>query len=293
MRPARHLDRSRLFAALLSGLVWLATLAGCAPQVRGPLATVAHPLVEGERSRRLMIMLPGIGDDAGDYARYGLVETARRFGLEADLLAVDAHYAYYARDEIVQRLYDEIIVPAREHYTEVWLVGVSLGGLGAIMTAQEHPEAIDGLVLLAPYLGPSHMSRTIVAEGGMRAWEPPPPPAAYEWDVSLWTWLKRYEAPDRDLPPLYIAYGRQDNLAVANALVAEILPRDHVIVTDGAHYWDTWAGLWAQMVERGLPQLRASPARWRASSGRPPASEPPHSLEESMETAAVMAAPAL
>jgi pimeloyl-ACP methyl ester carboxylesterase len=229
-----------------------------------------------------MVMLPGIGDHASDYARHGLVHTAQSLGLDADLLAVDAHYAYYARDEIVDRLYAEIIAPAREHYAEVWLVGISLGGLGAIMTAQAHPEAVDGLVLLAPYLGPSHMPRTILAEGGMRAWEPPPPPTAYDWDVSLWTWLKRYEQPDSGLPPLYIAYGRQDSLALGHALVAEILPADHVIVSDGAHYWDTWAGLWERMVQQGLAQLRVSTPAWRP--------EPRPALR--METAPVMAASA-
>lgn len=293
MRSPRA-DPSRLAAAILSGLLWACTLAGCAPQVRGPLDTLAHPRAEGERSHRLMVLLPGIGDQAADYARHGLVATARSFELDADLLAVDAHYAYYARDEIVWRLYEEIIRPAREHYDEVWLVGVSLGGLGAIMTAQQHPEAVDGLVLLAPYLGPSHMQRTIVAEGGMRAWEPPPPPAAYAWDVALWTWLKRYEHPDAELPPLYLAYGREDNLAVAHSLLAEILPEDHVIVGEGAHYWETWADLWANMIELQLGQLRAPMPAWPPDPARVPAHGPAHGPAYGMETAAaVVASPAL
>lgn len=239
--------------------VWLACVSalwGCASDPAAPMHVVEHPRDTAERAPILMILLPGIGDSAADYARHGLVDVAHGRGINADLVAVDASYHYYARDEIEDRLYQEVILPARANYSEVWLVGISLGGLGAILTARAHPEAVDGIVLMSPYLGPAHMPREIAAEGGVRSWQPPPPPAAYDWDVELWTWLKRYENPDAALPPLYLAYGRQDQFALGHGLLAEMLPDDHVVVSDGDHYWSTWTGLWDQMVSHPLSRLR-------------------------------------
>lgn len=269
-------------ACLCALLLGCLSLAGCLRDTHGPMATLEHPVSPDGRARRLMILLPGIGDEAADYARHGLVASAQARGLDADLIAVDAHYGYYARDEIQTRLFEEIILPARTEYDEVWLVGISLGGLGAILTAREHPEAIDGLVLLAPYLGPSHMPRTIIAEGGMRAWEPPPPPARYDWDVELWSWLKRYEDPSEDLPPLYLAYGREDSFAPAHGVLADILPSERVVVSDGGHIWTTWAGLWDEMVSDGLHRLLRPRNRERSPLDAP-------RLPEVMAAAAVSA----
>jgi pimeloyl-ACP methyl ester carboxylesterase len=232
---------------------------------------VEHPRDQAERAPILMILLPGLGDSAADYARHGMVATAHAGGLDADMVAVDASFHYYARDEIEERLYQEVILPARQEYAEVWLVGISLGGLGAILTTRAHPDAVDGLVLLSPYLGPAHMPKEIEAEGGVRSWKPPPPPAAYDWDVELWTWLKRYEDPQDDLPPLYLAYGRQDQFALGHDLLAEMLPDDHVVVSDGDHYWSTWTGLWERMVSRPLSRLREHPSpRWAMGDLQPP-----------------------
>lgn len=206
-----------------------------------------------------MILLPGIGDGADAWSEHGLVDAARE-RLDADLVAVSAHYRYYASDEIADRLWMEVVAPARSRYDEVWLVGISLGGLGAVLTARAYPDDIDGVVLLAPYLGSSYLPRTIAAEGGLRAWEPPPPPAAFGWQVQLWSWLKRYEQSDGELPELYLAYGRQDALSLAHGLIAEVLPPDHVIVADGDHYWSTWATLWGKLVGRDVLRLGGAAA---------------------------------
>ena len=53
---------------------------------------------------------------------------------------------------MVDRLKEDVINPAKEKgYTKIWLVGISLGGLGSLLYAMEHPSDIEGMLVLAPY----------------------------------------------------------------------------------------------------------------------------------------------
>ena len=47
-----------------------------------------------------------------------------------------------------------MIAPARARgYAGVWLAGASMGGMGTLLYERSRPGELDGLVLLAPYLG--------------------------------------------------------------------------------------------------------------------------------------------
>ena len=50
-------------------------------------------------------------------------------------------------------------------YENIWLLGISMGGLGTLLYASEYPEQVDGVVLLAPFLGDRSAIETIVATG--------------------------------------------------------------------------------------------------------------------------------
>lgn len=117
----------------------------------------AAPLLEysGVRAQeRLIVFLPGIGDLAADFAARGFIGPIAQSGLAADAVAVDAHYGYYARRSVIDRLAHDVVLPARKRgYWEIWLVGISMGGLGALSYATQHPEHLDRVVLLAPDLG--------------------------------------------------------------------------------------------------------------------------------------------
>ena len=118
-----------------------------------PLRTIAYPGA-GAAAGDLVIFLPGRGDRAEDFAERGLLAAARQAGLEADVLAVDAHLAYYYKRVVTERLWADVVLPARARgYHRLWVVGISLGGLGAISLAQEHPDAVAGILAIAPYLG--------------------------------------------------------------------------------------------------------------------------------------------
>ena len=54
-------------------------------------ATVAGPPLEA-RAECLLVLLPGIGDEASTFERRGFVRDARRAGVPCDLALVSAHF---------------------------------------------------------------------------------------------------------------------------------------------------------------------------------------------------------
>jgi pimeloyl-ACP methyl ester carboxylesterase len=72
----------------------------------------------------------------------------------ADVVAVDASLAYYMDRSVVRRLHFEVVAPARAAgYRRILAVGVSMGGFGSLLLSEIHPSDLDGLVLIAPFLG--------------------------------------------------------------------------------------------------------------------------------------------
>jgi pimeloyl-ACP methyl ester carboxylesterase len=213
----------------------------------------------------LVVFLPGRGDGPEDYVEHGFPEALRRAGSPCAMVGVDSHLGYYAEKSIVTRLRDDVIAPARDRgVREVWLVGISLGGLGGLLYTREHPGEVSGLILLAPYLGEDDMIREVQDAGGLIAYSPPPqphePPGGQSDFRSLWLFLKGYAKPDPKLPRLYLGYGRSDRFAAPNGLVAKILPPDHVFTADGGHNWRTWRKLWDQFLKSGpLPLAGVTP----------------------------------
>jgi pimeloyl-ACP methyl ester carboxylesterase len=237
----------------------LLALPGCARlrPTPAPLRTVRY---EGSgQPRTLVVLLPGRYDSPGDFGRAGFPEMAARAGAQVDMVAVDAHLGYYFKRIIVERLHEDVIVPARRRYERIWLVGVSVGGTGSLAYAESHPENVDGIVLLAPFLGEEVVGE-VAAAGGLRGWQPPHPLAPDDYQRRLWAWLKRYEGGSEGEIPLYLGYGTRDSFARANGLLGEILPEERVFILPGGHDWRTWRALWEDLAPALVAPLRPAPA---------------------------------
>ncbi|HEV8324563.1 MAG TPA: alpha/beta hydrolase [Myxococcota bacterium] len=220
---------------------------GCVPAASAPLRTVAYGHAGGAAADTLLVLLPGRGDRAETFAAEGFVDAARAADPRVDVVAADAHIGYYLRNVIVDRLWEDVVVPARARgYARVWLAGISMGGLGAVAFARAHPDAVAGLCLLAPYLGDDVVAEVRRA-GGLARWRPSGAPDDF---ARLWLFLKGYTAGAPGLPALWLGYGRSDRFAAAHDLLAAALPADHVLRADGGHDWPPWRALWAQFLAR-------------------------------------------
>jgi pimeloyl-ACP methyl ester carboxylesterase len=241
MRSLLSYRFKRLNRSILAKLALLAPGLGTLTAAPVPLMTLEY---DGRESRTLIIFLPGIDDVAEDFERRGFIHAMRREGIAADAVAVDAHYGYYAKKVIFERITDDVIASAHATgYEEIWLVGISLGGFGAASYAARHMSRISGIVLLAPYLGDKTLIKEIAEAGGVKEWEPGHV-APGNFQRSLWAWFKHHVSQSKPALQIYIGYGTGDMFSHANALIADVLPRDRVFAIPGRHDWHTWKQIW-------------------------------------------------
>jgi pimeloyl-ACP methyl ester carboxylesterase len=192
----------------------------------------------------LMVFLPGIGDILEDYEFYGFIEAARRYGVSADMIVADMHFGYYLRRTMVERLDQDVIMPARKNgYRQIDLVGISLGGFGALYYAMHRPGEIARIFLLAPYLGDEDIVAELARAGSPKKWMPEPG-GENDYQRKLWRWLRTYTTGNSNFPTLYLGYGLMDRFAPANQLLAQLIPQTQVRTTPGKHDWSTWMRLW-------------------------------------------------
>jgi pimeloyl-ACP methyl ester carboxylesterase len=228
----------------------LLVLAGCVRlrPATVPLRTVSYP--GNGQPRTLVVLLPGRRDRPEDFGREHFPEIAARAGARVDMIAVDAHLAYYYNHTIIDRLREDVITPARRRYDRIWIVGISIGGTGSLLYAGRHPEDVNGIVAFAPFLGDDKVMEEISAAGGLRGWRAPEPLGPDDLR-RLWAWLKGYEGGAERRLPLYLGWGRSDDFARANGMAAEVLPPERVFTAPGGHDWKAWRSLWEQFVRTG------------------------------------------
>jgi pimeloyl-ACP methyl ester carboxylesterase len=194
---------------------------------------------------RLVVVLPGRGDDLDDLRSSGVVQAVQSAWPDADVVLTGLALGYYMEGQAEQRLHDEVIVPARRRgYRQVWLVGASLGGMGALMYDRAHPNEVSGMVLLAPYLGEKPMLNRIASAGGVAAWQPPPKPAAVtkdNFEEELWRHLQTWSRSPAAARNVWLTYGNADRFRDAMPLLAPLLPAGHVLLREGGHDWSVWS----------------------------------------------------
>ncbi|HYV20640.1 MAG TPA: alpha/beta hydrolase [Verrucomicrobiae bacterium] len=218
-----------------------------------PLPTMAQALRPGGPASNLIVFLPGRRSHLGDFESNRFFDMSRERGIDADLVETDLHLGYYTDGTYATRLWEDVVSPARDAgSTRIWLVGISLGGAGAIGFAREHPDAIAGLILLSPFLGPPEMLEGIRSQGGLATWSPDPTaaPGSLKWFIEQnWDFLRH--AGEGSRPPiLYLGYGQDEPMVPSLDLLAGTLPADRVIRVPGGHRWNTWRTLWAEILSR-------------------------------------------
>jgi pimeloyl-ACP methyl ester carboxylesterase len=195
--------------------------------------------------KELLVLLPGIGDMAASFEKQGFAAAVQDRPM--DVWAVDAHIGYYANRTVLERLHEDVVMPARRRgYRSITLAGISLGGFGSLLYASRYPDFIDRVMLIAPYLGEPEIVKEI-AVTGLAAWTPSPL-AGRDYERRLWTWLQGY-ANERALsmPPLFLGFGDADSFVAAHRVLSAVLQSDRVAIAHGGHTWPVWRQLWSQL----------------------------------------------
>ena len=232
-------------------------VSSCTPPTTVPIGTVNFTRPGETRQDTLLVFLPGLRDNSGVYLDKGFVAAAGRSGIKADLLGVDAHLGYYQQKKFLKRLKEDVIDPAkRKGYRRIWLVGISLGGFGALWYDIENPGDLAGIVALSPYLGEPEMVDEVSRAGGLAAWHPPPS-GELDDQHRIWLGLKSYERRESCAGRVYLGYGLQDKFATPDGMLAAVLPREQVFAIVGGHDWPTWRTLWDEIIKsRAFSQTR-------------------------------------
>ena len=194
--------------------------------------------------RGLLVMVPGAYFGPEDFAAHGFLAVLERHDCKLDAVVANLPTDAYLAGTAAPWLRANIVAPALARgYGRLWLLGISLGGTGALLYAQEYKAAVEGMILLAPFLGTRGLVAEVEAAGGMASWEPG---AIGPRDIERRMMARLKLA----VPPrLHLGYGAADRYAPASRLLAARLPAERVVVIAGGHDWPTWERLWDAILD--------------------------------------------
>lgn len=223
----------------------LSLVCGCS--YNSPLNTLYYETNQDQsvQKNRMIILLQGKGGGNKIFESHGFIDEMVKRNLSFSLAAPDAHFGYYFSRTLVDRLKIDVIDPAKlDGYTEFWLVGVSMGGLGSLMYAKEHPEDIKGIYLISPFLGYEEIIDEINNAGGIKRWEPDIYNPDDDWQRMFWHWLKLNGDNKNMLSNIYLGYGAEDSFIEAHQLLKSILPVENSFSIPGGHTVEVMKELW-------------------------------------------------
>jgi pimeloyl-ACP methyl ester carboxylesterase len=194
-------------------------------------------------ARRLAVVLPGRYDTPEALRLRGVAQTIQREWPDADVVLSGLALRDYWTRQAPHRIEREYVAPARAGgYREVWLIGASLGGFGALLHDRHYSGSVNGIILLGPYLGDDRIFDEIQRAGGVAAWLPTPRAGrSAAWQKDFWSHLRSWSRSDNDVPTrVWLIYGQSDPLARGAQVLAPLLPPSQVLPRAGGHAWSVW-----------------------------------------------------
>lgn len=230
-----------------------AALTGCAAggDVTRPVPTTFVPAPQP--AHQLVVMLPGRGDSLQSLTDTGVAQLIQQSWPDADVILTGLTMPFYRQGRVAQRLHDEVIEPARRPaYRQVWLAGISLGGMGALLYDRQFPDQIDGLLLLSPYLGEAAIHREIRQSGSLAAWQPGPAQriGPDTFTRELWRYLQSWSTHPARTGSVWLAYGADEPFRQPIELMTAQLRADHVVMLPGRHNWKLWKPAMRTLLKR-------------------------------------------
>jgi pimeloyl-ACP methyl ester carboxylesterase len=182
------------------------------------IRALLEPARPGRLASRRMLLLHAAYSSPAEFVREGFAAAVRARGLDLDLVLPELELHTVIDRSALAALRAQLIVPARAAgCREVWLGGISLGGYVALACAARHPGDIDGLCLLAPYLGSHILTGEIERAGGVEAWQPGEP-AEEDDERRIWAFIRNRGTAGP--PPIHLGLGREDRFGARHRLLA-------------------------------------------------------------------------
>ncbi len=158
--------------------------------------------------------------------------------MPVDIIAARPRLELYLSGDIAAALHRAVLEPAlAQGYARLWLLGISLGGMAALLTASLRIAELEGIILLAPYLGTQGTIAALEAAGSLAS--------ATALEQRIWAWLRQ----DPARKAVYLGYGEADRFARGHRLLARALPARNVVTQPGGHDWATWTALWQRLLD--------------------------------------------
>jgi pimeloyl-ACP methyl ester carboxylesterase len=203
--------------------------------------TITEPAQSGVIAQTRILLLPAAYTGPEDFVRAGFVSAVRERQLPVDLVLADVNLQHLTDRTLLRRLRHELVLPARAlGCAKIWLCGISLGGFISLAYAERYADEVDGLCLLAPYLGNHMVTGEIARANGVASWEPGELPADDD-ERRVWRFIKTHRA--RPLS-LHLGFGSEDRFADSHRMMAAALSPESVDVVPGGHEWPAWRQLW-------------------------------------------------
>ena len=198
-----------------------------------------------------VLFLPAAYTGPEDFVQAGFVSAVRERELPLDLVFADVNLQHLTDRTILRRVRHELVLPARAlGCRSIWICGISLGGFIGLSFAERYTTEIEGLCLLAPYLGNHMITGEIERAGGVAGWEPAQL-GPEEDERRVWRFIKtRVNHPVE----VHLGYGREDRFANSHRMMAVALDPQNVQTVAGGHDWAAWAKLWTSFLDRRFVQ---------------------------------------
>jgi pimeloyl-ACP methyl ester carboxylesterase len=210
------------------------------------MRSILNAAVPGTIAATRIVCLPGAYHTAEDFLAAGFDSSVRDRQLPIDLLFVDVEMQHLGDRRALAHLRTDIVQPARALGCEtLWFMGISLGGFIALDYVASNSGDLDGVCLLAPYLGNRILTAEIASGAGLDEWDAGDA-AETDEERRVWRFLQSQPAHSR---LLYLGFGRDDRFADAHRLMADALPPDAVDTVPGGHDWRAWKMLWDNFLD--------------------------------------------
>jgi pimeloyl-ACP methyl ester carboxylesterase len=227
------------------------------------MRTLFEPAQPGVTANTRILFLPAAYTGPEDFVQAGFVNAVRQRELPLDLVFAEVNLQHLADRTLLRRVRHELVLPARALGCQsVWLCGISLGGFIGLAFAERYTSEIDGLCLLAPYLGNHMVTGEIERANGVASWQPGEL-APDDDERRVWRFIQSQPGG----VSIYLGYGREDRFANSHRMMAAALPPAGTRVVPGGHEWPVWSQLWEGFLDSQFVQQNRSVAPNAAASG--------------------------